>query len=120
MDDDVTLQEIKDASVKFCKARDWSKYHNPKNLAISTALEASELLEPFRFVTEREALELLKDKKFAKHVRDELSDVLFNICLMAQMYGIDMSEAFKSKMADTGLKYPIAKSKGTNKKYTEY
>ncbi len=120
MDDKVTLQEIKDASIKFSKERAWGKYHSPKNLAISATLEAAELLEPFRFVSEAEAVELLKNKKFSKHVRDELSDLLFNLCLFAQMYGVDLSDAFKRKMADNAAKYPVARSKGRNKKYTEY
>ncbi len=33
--------------IQFRDERDWAQYHNPKDLAISLALEAAELLEVF-------------------------------------------------------------------------
>ncbi|MEE0775547.1 MAG: nucleotide pyrophosphohydrolase, partial [Bacillota bacterium] len=35
--------------VTFRDERDWKQFHNPKDLAISIALEAAELLEIFQW-----------------------------------------------------------------------
>jgi hypothetical protein len=34
--------------LEFREERDWKKYHNPKDLAITISLEANELLENFQ------------------------------------------------------------------------
>jgi len=40
--------------VRFRDARDWAQFHNPKDVAISMALEAAELLEHFQWKTPAE------------------------------------------------------------------
>jgi hypothetical protein len=35
--------------VEFRDARDWKQFHNPKDLALSLALEAAEVLEHFQW-----------------------------------------------------------------------
>ena len=43
---DAMTEQVRD----FCDARDWRKYHTPKELAIGMATESSELLQLFRFM----------------------------------------------------------------------
>lgn len=45
---DTMTEQVKD----FCDARDWRKYHTPKELAIGMATESSELLQLFRFMSD--------------------------------------------------------------------
>lgn len=42
----------------FCDARDWRKYHTPKELAIGMATESSELLQLFRFMSDERIAEM--------------------------------------------------------------
>jgi NTP pyrophosphatase (non-canonical NTP hydrolase) len=46
------LEKLKMDLRRFAKARAWEKYHSPKNLSMALAVEASELLERFQWLTE--------------------------------------------------------------------
>lgn len=74
---EISVHELKEKIRKFCEARDWDQFHGPKDLAIGVITEASELHEHFRFLSEEQALELLKDPQQKEEIEDELADVLF-------------------------------------------
>lgn len=103
----------------FCEARDWDQFHGPKDLAIGVITEASELLEPFRFLSEDEALALLRDPKRKEQIEDEVADVLFFLLRFTQRFNIDLGKAVTRKLAQIEDKYPLEKSRGSNRKYTE-
>ena len=117
MDNKTTIQELKEKVKKFCEDRDWDKYHNPKDLAIGIITEASELLEHFRFKSEEDIKQILKSKK--QEVSEELADVLYFVLRLAQKHDIDLASELDKKLRKNELKYPIGKSKGSNKKYSE-
>lgn len=119
-DHETNLHEFKEKIKTFCEARDWDQFHNAKELAIALSLEASELLEPFRFKSEKEIEELFKDSKKREEIEDEMADVLYFLVRLAQKYDVDLSEAFDRKMEKSAKKYPIDKAKGSNKKYNEF
>lgn len=104
-----------DEILKFQKERDWKQYHSPKNLAISLSLETAEILELFQW-TNNNALP--EDKKMA--LSHELADVYSYILLLAHETGIDLDEAFTQKMEINLQNYPISKSQGNSKKYTDF
>ena len=104
-----------DKLLKFQKERDWKQYHTPKNLAISLSLEASEILELFQWTDDNKLPEEKKDA-----LSDELADVYSYILLLAHETGIDLDQAFKKKIEVNNKKYPISKSLGNSKKYTEF
>ena len=118
MDDKTTIQDLKKQVKKFCEDRDWDKYHNPKDLAIGIITEASELLEHFRFKSEEDIKQILKSNK--QEVSEELADVLYFVLRLAQKHDIDLATALEKKLRKNELKYPISKSKGSNKKYSEF
>ncbi len=113
------IQEIKDFVKKYCEERDWDQFHNAKELAIALSLEAGELLAPFRFKSEKEIEELFKNAKKKEEIEDEMADVLYFLIRMAQRYNVDLAEAFDRKMEKNVKRYPVDKSKGSNKKYNE-
>ncbi len=104
---------------KFCEERDWDQYHGPKDLAIGIVTEAAELLDHFRFKSEVEARKYLSIPKKRLEVEHEVADTLFMLLRFAQMYDVDLNKALKRKIAINHQKYPIHKSKGSNKKYTD-
>ena len=118
MDKEITVQELKDKVKKFCEDRDWDKYHNAKDLAIGITTEASELLEHFRFKSEEDIKEILKSKK--QKVSEELADVFYFVLRLAQKYDIDLAKELGKKLRKNEFRYPIEKSKGSNKKYDEF
>ena len=108
------LEEITKDIKTFYKDRDWAQFHDPKNLAISLNLEASEVLELFQWTQNNEIKEGKKE-----HLADELSDVLVYLIALYEHFDIDIMEAFKKKMKENEEKYPIEKSKGVSTKYNE-
>jgi NTP pyrophosphatase (non-canonical NTP hydrolase) len=111
------LKSLQENIAQFVAERDWDQFHNPKDLAISLSLEASEVLEHFQWKSEQEMLEHVKQYK--EEVGDELADVLYWVLLMANNMNIDVVAASERKLIKNAKKYPIDKSKGNHKKYTE-
>ncbi len=102
---------------KFRDERDWMQFHDPKNMAVSIILEASELLEHFQWKTKEEV-----GKYIALHreeVQDEIADIAMYLFEMADNLGINLVDAMEKKLDKNAEKYPIAKAKGSAKKYTE-
>ncbi len=83
----------------FAHARDWERYHTPRNLAALIASEAGELLALFRW--DQDAL---AEKPEA--VRAEVADVLLGILRFADVAGIDLRNACLSKLTSNARKYP--------------
>lgn len=120
MDTKITIQELKDFVRKFCEERDWDQFHNAKDLAIGVTTEATELLEHFRFKTNKESDKMLLDSKKKAELSKELADTFYFVLRFAQKYNIDLSDELIKKIKENGLKYPIEKAKGSSKKYTEF
>ena len=118
-DKETNIQEIKDKIQKFCEARDWDQFHGAKDLAIGIITEASEVLEHFRWKSEKEVKELFENPHKREEVGEEMADVFFFLLRLAQRYDIDLSEAIHKKMDKNEGRYPIDKFKGSNKKYNE-
>ena len=56
------VEKIQKILSDFAKKRDWEKFHNLKNLAISINIESSELLEIFQWESNTEISEKIKKK----------------------------------------------------------
>ncbi len=108
------IKQLTEAVLKFRDERDWQQFHNPKDLALSLSLEASELLENFQWKTSEEAIQ----KNF-DNLREELADIFMYTLLFANEAGIDLIEAVEHKLEINNEKYPVEKARGTNAKYTE-
>lgn len=100
--------------IGFRDNRDWKQYHNPKDLAISLSLEASELLENFQWLSTEESL-----SKHLVNIKEELADVLIYSVLFAEAIGVDIDEVILNKIDINGQKYPVEKAFGKKEKYTE-
>lgn len=105
------IEEITAELRKFNEDRDWDQFHNGKDLAIAISLEASELLEEFLWKSPENAR--------VEKIREELADILNYAFQMADKYGLDIKEIMLEKLRKNALKYPVEKSKGSAKKYTE-
>ena len=111
MPDQTTSIETLKLRVKgICEARDWDRFHSPKNLAAGVITEAAELLEHFRWLDDQESRRLLETPDGALAVREELIDVMFFVLRFAQLYDVDLSTEFEKKMLKNEAKYPIEKS----------
>jgi NTP pyrophosphatase (non-canonical NTP hydrolase) len=114
------IHELKEKVKAFCDERDWEQFHNAKELAIALSIEASELLEIFRWKTHEEVDALFKDPKKKEDIEDEMADIFYFLIRIAQKYDLDLSESLDKKMEKNNNKYPVDKVKGSHKKYNEY
>ncbi len=105
-----TVNEV----LKFRDDRDWKQFHDPKDLAISISLEASELLEIFQW--SRDDVYCL-DK--IDKIKEELADVINYCILMADACNLDLDKIITDKIKLNAAKYPVDKAKGTSTKYNE-
>ncbi len=105
-DSGVTVAELMKWVRGFCEERSWDPYHGPKDLAIGLVTEASELLEIFRFVSEKELGALVENPEKRAHIADELADSLFFILRFAQLNKFDLSQALAQKLVKNAKKYP--------------
>lgn len=100
--------------LKFRDDRNWKQFHNPKDLAISINLEASELLEIFQWSADDLVCESKKEQ-----IKEELADVLIYCILMADVCHLDIDEIIQQKLIKNNNKYPAEKSINKKNKYTE-
>jgi dCTP diphosphatase len=112
-----SIAELQKVIRQFVDDRDWDQFHNPKDLSISLALEAAEVMEHFQWKSPAEMES--HAKKHKDDVGEELADVFYWVLLLANKLDIDIAEAFEKKMAKNAAKYPVTKAKGNHKKYTE-
>jgi len=112
------LKKITERIIKFRDERDWKKYHNPKDLALSLVLESTELLEYFQWKNDNEVKSVVVEEK--KGISQELSDILYYLLLISEELNIDLLKSFEEKMTLNEKKYPVEKVKGSNKKYNKF
>lgn len=103
----LTLEDLRDQVRAFVAARDWQRFHSGKNLSISIAIEAAELMECFQWQSDEEAREsAVPDGALADTV-DELADVLIYCLAMANALHVDdLGAAVLDKLERSGNKYP--------------
>lgn len=103
-DESTSIAEVRQWMRVFVAERNWQHFHNGKNLAMSLAVEAGELMEHFQWLTSEEVLD--PGKLDQAGIRDELADVVCYALSLANALDIDLSQAIEQKMVKNRLKYP--------------
>ena len=103
----------------FRVVRDWLKFHNPKDLSIALSIETSELEELFLWKENVSASRIKKDRRQFSRVKEEIADIFIYLLSLSNVLGLDVSTAVTEKLEQNARKYPVSKSKGSNKKYNE-
>ncbi len=117
--DKTDLEDLTAKLLAFRDARDWKQFHSLKNLILSLNLEASELLELTQWKTDDEVEQAIGSEEFSQKAGEECADILLYLLLIAERAGLDLIAAANAKIAKNAQKYPIEKSKGNARKYTE-
>jgi len=109
------LENLRARIAAFVAERDWEQFHNPKNLAMSVAIEAAEVMEHFQWLTPAQAADLPAATR--EDVALECADVLLYLLRLCDKLGIDLAAAADRKLALNAKKYPVEKSRGKMTKY---
>lgn len=111
-DESVTVSELRRLVAGFVVERSWERYHDAKNLSMSIAIEASELMEHFQWVKTEELPEVLADKGRRAEITDELADIACYVLALTNVLNVDLSAAVRAKMAKNVAKYPAERFRG--------
>jgi len=111
-DQSTTIAELRDRVRAFVDERDWGQFHSPKNLAMSTAIEAAELMEHFQWLTAEQSRHTVDDPAQREQIADEMADVFCYLLALANQLDIDLSDATRAKLAKNAQKYPPAEYHG--------
>jgi len=112
------LDDIKKTLATFAKDRDWEQFHSPKNLAMALSVEVAEIVEHFQWLNEEDTNTLTTEKRHA--IAEEIADTQMYLLLLAEKLDVDIIQSVNQKITKNAEKYPIEKTKGSSKKYTEY
>ena len=100
--------------IDFRSDRDWAQFHDARNLSLALMLEASELNELFLWKKDAEI-----DTVDIERIKEELADVLTYSFLLAEKFDLDIFQIVEEKIKINNVKYPLEKSRGSAKKYTD-
>ena len=107
MDTRTTIAELKEPVGDFVADRNWGSYHNPKNLAMSIAIEAAEILEHFQWLDQEASWKRVENPETRAEIADELADVLIYCLSFANQARIDLSDAIRAKLERNKARFPI-------------
>lgn len=111
------IQKLIERIRSFNREREWEIFHTPKNLSMSIAIEAAEIMEHFQWLSGDESYNLSRDK--LELLADEIADVFIYLLNLSDKLGIDIIKEANRKIDKNALKYPVERFKGSRKKYNE-
>ena len=82
----------------FAEARDWGKFHNPKNLAMALAGEAGELLAEFQWLTPEESSAVALSSEKREAIAMEIADVQIYMIRLADVLGMNIPDLVRRKV----------------------
>jgi NTP pyrophosphatase (non-canonical NTP hydrolase) len=112
IDKETSMDALKNFVENFVKERDWSQFHSPKNISMALAIEASELMDIFKWDKEEDSKVKMSEGISRKEAIDELADIIIYAIAFANRNNIDISSAIEQKMKKNEKKYPVDQYKG--------
>ena len=96
----------------FVAERDWSQFHDPKNLTMLLASETGELCAEYRFVRNEDADQVSHQPAARARIAAEVGDVGLALFLLCDRIGLDLEGAMRDKLALNRQKYPVERARG--------
>jgi len=109
---DTTIAAVQERIGRFIESRGWPVFHDPKNLAMSIAIEAAELMELFQWVESGRSDEVASDPEHRRRILEELADVMIYCFSLGHRLGVDVAAALDEKIVRNGRKYPAVSGDG--------
>lgn len=111
-DSETTVAQLRRTVEAFVAERDWGRFHTPKNLAMSLAIEAAELMEHFQWLTPEQSWQAAGDPEKTAAIGEEISDVFCYLLGLANILNLDLASALAAKMVKNAEKYPVERYRG--------
>ena len=107
-------KEIEKKVIDFRDERNWKQFHEIKDLLLGLNIEVADLQELFLWKTKEQLAEIDNAK-----IKDELADIAIFLIYISNHYNIDLLNVISEKLEKNSIKYPVEKSRNSNKKYNE-
>lgn len=102
------MEHVISALRKFRDERNWSKFHTPRNLAVSISIEAGEILEHFQWDVENRDFSSVDREALA----GELADVLIYLLMLFDNLELDPADEAMKKIKANILRFPVGSQPG--------
>lgn len=111
-DAQTTVAALKEVMREFVAEREWEQFHSPKNLAMSLAIEAAELMEHVQWLEATASRELANDEVRKVAMGEEIADVFCYLLALCNVLDLDLTQTMLAKMQKNREKYPAAAFRG--------
>lgn len=108
------FKKLEQKIIDFRDERNWEQFHRIKDLLLGLNIEVAELQELFLWKTSEQQLEIDTEK-----IKDEIADIAIFLIYISHHFNVDLLEAISVKLKKNADKYPVDKSRNSNKKYNE-
>ncbi len=98
----------------FAAERDWEQFHTPRNLLLALVGEVGELAEQMQWASDDEILVRMETE--SGPVEEELADVAIYLLRLADVLGIDLTQAIERKMEANRDRYEPSRFRGSSDK----
>lgn len=112
-----SIAELTEQIQAFVDAREWRQFHNAKDMAVAIAAEAGELMQHFVWQQDGQIDQRVAARR--DELASEIADVGILLFEMADNLGLKLGEVMAAKIAHNESRYPVAKARGNNLKYSE-
>ncbi len=109
--------ELINQLLEFRRTRDWEQFHTVRNVAAALSVESAELLEHFVWANDQQIAQIVEERRAA--ITSEIADIAILLTYLTHDLSIDLQAAVSEKVIANERKYPLEKSRGSNKKYTD-
>lgn len=107
------VQKLQDSIAQFAAARDWTRFHSPKNLAMALSVETSELLELFQWMSQEQSYRPGPD--VTEQIAQEIGDIMIYLSMIAGCFDLDPIVAAEAKLADNQARFPPRTATGSGR-----
>lgn len=118
--DGPTIPDLIRRLIEFRDARDWRQFHTAKNLMLSLALEAAEVLEIAQWKTDEQVEASLGDPEVRRRLAEECADVFLYLLMLCERVGIDLPTVAAAKIELNEERYPADRVRGSSLKYDQF
>ncbi|MGY1988047.1 nucleotide pyrophosphohydrolase [Blastococcus sp. SYSU DS0669] len=106
------IRELTEAMRQFSQERDWTRFHDPKSLALALVGEVGEVAELLQWLPAADVEALARGPELSGRLGEELADVLLYLLRLADVTGVDLPGAARAKLQSNRDRYPVADHHG--------
>ncbi|WP_347057395.1 nucleotide pyrophosphohydrolase [Blastococcus sp. HT6-30] len=106
------IHRLTEAMRQFSEERDWARFHDPKSLTLALMGEVGELAELLQWLPAADLDARTREPTLNARLGEEMADVLLYLLRLADVAGVDFSEATATKLQANIARFSVAEHHG--------